>query len=113
MDGLAEPVRKRAERLQPEQRRKQLLRCAVREFARTGIGSTVHADVARDASVSVPTVFQYFATREHLTNAIIAEVERFLLQILDETIGDTASSTDTIRSVLLALPPPLILTLIT
>lgn len=101
MEELAEPVRKRAERLQPEQRRKQLLRCAVREFARTGIGSAVHADVARDASVSVPTVFQYFATREHLTTAVIAEVERFLLKILDETIGNSASSTDTIRAVLL------------
>ncbi len=101
IDEPAEPSRKRAGRLQPEQRRKQLLICAVQEFSRTGIGSTVHADIARRAGVSVPTVFQYFATREILTFEVIAEVEQFLLKILDETIGKAGSSTDTIRSVLL------------
>ena len=101
MQQLVEPPRKRAERLQPEKRRKQLLECAIREFARSGIGAAVHADVAREASVSVPTVFQYFATSEILITEVITEVERFLLKILDETIGTTGSSTDTIRAVLL------------
>ena len=101
MGKLVEPLRKRAERLPPEQRRKQLLECAVREFARSGISAAVHADVARDANVSVPTVFQYFATSEILTTEVVAEVERFLLSILDETISNTTSSTDTIRAVLL------------
>ena len=101
MQQLVEPPRKRAERLQPEKRRQQLLECAIREFARSGIGAAVHADVAREASVSVPTVFQYFATSEILITEVITEVERFLLKILDETIGTTGSSTDTIRAVLL------------
>ena len=99
MDKLIE--RKRAGRLQPEQRRQQLLACAVREFARIGIGSAVHADVAREAGVSVPTVFQYFPTREILTTSVIAEVERFLLDILKETIGKKTSSAETIREILI------------
>ncbi len=94
-------VRKRAGRLQPDQRRQQLLACAVLEFARVGIGSAVHADVARAAHVSVPTVFQYFPTREILTNSVIAEVERFLLEILEETISKEISSAETIREILL------------
>lgn len=60
-----------------EERRAQLLRCALRAFSSEGIGSAVHADIAAEAHVSVPTVFDYFPTRTALIEAVVDEVERF------------------------------------
>jgi TetR/AcrR family transcriptional regulator, hemagglutinin/protease regulatory protein len=102
MEKVLEHVRKRAGRLPPEVRQRRLLACAVREFARTGIGSAVHADIAREAGVSVPTVFQYFPSREILITSVLAEVERFLLQIIEQAVAARIASTEKIRTILLA-----------
>jgi TetR/AcrR family hemagglutinin/protease transcriptional regulator len=69
--------RRRAAKLSVAERRAQLLACAVKVFARNGIASAGHADVATEADVSVPTVFNYFPTRDALVGAVIDEVERF------------------------------------
>ncbi len=71
--------RPRARRLSPQARRAQLLACAVRVLAREGIAGGGHSQVAAEAGVSVPTVFVYFPTREALTEAVLAEVGRFIL----------------------------------
>src|SRR5271166_3075807 len=70
--------RARARRLDPSERRPQLLQCAIRVFARRGLGGAHHAEIAREARVSVPTVFFYFPTREVLVMAVLDEVARFL-----------------------------------
>lgn len=64
-------------RLPPEQRRSQLIRSAVKIAAAKGLGRVVHADVARESGVSVPTVFLYLKDREALLAAIIEEVGRY------------------------------------
>jgi TetR/AcrR family transcriptional regulator, hemagglutinin/protease regulatory protein len=56
-------------------------------FARRGIGAARHAEIAREAKVSVPTVFFYFPTREALVSAVLDEVARFFTE-LAETIHD-------------------------
>lgn len=71
----------RARRLPPEQRRAQLLECALRVFARRGLGAARHAEVAAEAGVSVPTVFVYFANRPALVAAVLDEVRRFYLEM--------------------------------
>jgi TetR/AcrR family hemagglutinin/protease transcriptional regulator len=68
----------RARRLDPSERRPQLLECAMRVFARRGLGAARHSEIAREAKVSVPTVFFYFPTREALVKAVLDEVARFL-----------------------------------
>ena len=70
-------------RLTAEARREQLLACALAVFARRGLGEARHAEVAREAGMSVPTVFNYFPTREALVLAVLDEVGRF---ILDEVL---------------------------
>jgi TetR/AcrR family transcriptional regulator, hemagglutinin/protease regulatory protein len=50
----------------------------MRVFARRGLGSARHSEIAREAEVSVPTVFFYFPTREALVKAVLDEVARFL-----------------------------------
>lgn len=63
----------------PSARREQLLGCALRTFAAKGLGDTRHTDLAQDAGVALPTVFHYYPTRDELTEAVLAEVSRFLL----------------------------------
>src|SRR5260370_20686973 len=65
-------------RLDPAERKPQLLQCAIRVFARRGLGGAHHAEIAREAHVSVPTVFFYFPTREALVMAVLDEIARFL-----------------------------------
>ena len=69
-------------RMQPEDRRAQLLDYGVQVFARLGIGRASHAEIAREAGVSVATVFNYFPTREILVQHILEEVARNLTTLL-------------------------------
>lgn len=75
--------RPRARRLLPAERRAQLLACALRVFARRGLGEARHAEIATEAGVSVPTAFVYFPTRGDLVNAVLDEVERFFLDLAE------------------------------
>ena len=75
--------RPRARRLPPEARRAQLLACAIGVFARRGIGSAGHADVAEVAGVSVPTVFVYFPSRVALVEAVLEEITRFYVELAE------------------------------
>jgi TetR/AcrR family hemagglutinin/protease transcriptional regulator len=78
---LYEPLYRR--RLPPEVRREQLLQCALRVFARRGIGAAHHAEIAAEAGVSVPTVFVYFTTRDALVDAVLDEVARFYIALAE------------------------------
>lgn len=48
-------------------------------FARRGIDRAGHAEIAREAGVSVSTMFVYFPTRAALVDAVLAEIERFFM----------------------------------
>lgn len=78
----ADAPRRRRTRLAPEQRTAQLLDSAIRVFARTGFASGVHAQVATEAEVAVSTVFLYFPTREALVDAVITEIDRYLVDLV-------------------------------
>lgn len=70
-------TRRRARALDKSERRARLLECAIRVFARRGIGAGRHAEVAKEAKVSVPTVFFYFPTHRVLVREVLNEVARF------------------------------------
>lgn len=79
-------------RLNPEERRLQLLQAAIKVFARRGIGRAAHADIAEETGVSVPTVFNYFNTREDLVDAVLSEVEDFFANVAMQMHGQTEKS---------------------
>ena len=70
---------KQRTRLLPEERRAQLLNCAVAAFAEHGVARATHSHVAERADVSISAVHSYFRTREDLVMAVLGEVEAFLL----------------------------------
>ncbi len=92
------PARKRAAaprtRLAPDERRAQLLRCALSAFAERGIRRTVHADVAKRAECAVSTVFLYFPTRDDLVDAVLGEVERFYIELAEQVHASQAPATE-------------------
>jgi TetR/AcrR family hemagglutinin/protease transcriptional regulator len=79
--------RRRAPALDKAERRALLLHCALRVFARRGLGAARHAEIARAARVSVPTVFFYFPTRKALVNAVLEEVARFFTEMAETVHG--------------------------
>lgn len=85
-DGEAAAPRGR--RLSPDERRRQLLDCALVVFARRGLGQARHAEIARGAGTSVATVFNYFPSREALVSAVLGEVGRFILDDVLAPIQD-------------------------
>ena len=95
MEPRAE-IRRRT-RLSPEARRSQLMECAIEVFSRRGIGRAGHAEIAEQAKVSVATVFNYFNTREELVDEVLAEIERFVNQMLSQAYGDQGSIFDKIH----------------
>ncbi len=88
---------RRRTRLSPEARRSQLMECAIEVFSRRGIGRAGHAEIAEQAKVSVATVFNYFNTREELVDEVLAEIERFVNQMLSQAYGDQGSIFDKIQ----------------
>ena len=95
MEPRAE-IRRRT-RLSPEARRSHLMECAIEVFSRRGIGRAGHAEIAEQAKVSVATVFNYFNTREELVDEVLAEIERFVNQMLSQAYGDQGSIFDKIQ----------------
>lgn len=70
-------------RLDPEERRKQLLAVAIDLFAEKGFGEAKHADIARRGGVSTAATFVYFPTRDALLNAVVKEITEFYLDFFD------------------------------
>ena len=68
-------------RLNPELRKQQLLDAAIIVFARRGLGRAAHADIAEETGVSVPTVFNYFKTREDLVAAVLSAIEDHFIEL--------------------------------
>jgi len=73
-------------RLAPQVRRAQLLDCAVAVFAEHGIARATHSQVAARAGVSMAAVHVYFRARADLVDAVLAEVEAYLLAMTAETL---------------------------
>lgn len=81
-------------RMSPEERRAQLLRCALEVFANKGIRRAGHAEVAKLAGCAVSTVFLYFDTREALVDAVLDEVESFYTELAARAHASTRPATE-------------------
>lgn len=89
-------------RLNPEERKNLLLVHAVENFANRGIGRGGHTEIAETGGVSVATVFNYFNTREALVEAVLEEVEHFLLDLAERTYRENTDPVTAIKAHLAA-----------
>lgn len=74
------PTRKR---LNPQERKQQLLKAAIDLFAKKGLGEAKHADIARRVGISTAATFVYFPTRSALLTSVVEEIGRFYLALFD------------------------------
>jgi TetR/AcrR family hemagglutinin/protease transcriptional regulator len=88
---LTAPARIVRTRLSPQARRAQLLECALAALAEHGVARATHSHVAERAGVSVPAVHSYFRTRDDLVEAVLGEVEAYLVGIVSESLGGPKS----------------------
>ena len=77
-----------------QERRADVLRVAVHEFARTGFQGTSTEDVARAAGISQPYLFKMFPTKKALFIALIEQgfgrVRQAFVEATADTTGDDA-----------------------
>jgi len=86
----------------PAERQRQLTRCAVRVFARYGLGNAGHAQVADEACVSTPTVFLYMPNRQALIDSVLNEVDRYLVELVERAASSTERAADKLLAVMQA-----------
>lgn len=70
-------------RYSPEKRREQLINLVIDSFADMGIERAGHGDVAKRAGISTATVFNYFPTKEALTQEGLEEIRKRILDMFD------------------------------
>ena len=68
----------------PEEKQRRVLESAKRAFARRGYAGTNVNDVARDAGISVGSLYQYFRTKEDIFLALIEHSHSLLASIIDD-----------------------------
>ena len=73
-------------RLTPGERRDQLYRLAVEIIAQEGVVPGAHARIAKDAGVSVATVFKYFRKAADLEDAVIHYVGEVMYYIYNDAL---------------------------
>ena len=86
----------------PAERRRQLTGCAVRVFSRSGLGNAGHAQVADEAAVSTPTAFLYFPTRQALLDCVLAEVDAYLVDLIDDAAAGEATASGKLLAIMQA-----------
>ena len=84
---MSETQVKRRLRLDPEERRPQLIACSLAVFAENGIARATHSQVAALAGVSVSAVYAYFRTRADLVAATLTPVEAYLDEMFEAVVA--------------------------
>lgn len=88
---------------QREKRRRQILFAAGKLFMDIGFDETTMEDIAREAVISVPTVYSYFASKNDLLFAIFETDEALIAPRIDGLLKNTpADPIDAIAEMVLA-----------
>ena len=93
---------KKRRRLSPEDRRDQLLNAAIRAYAEQGVERAGHGDIAKLTNASTATVFNYFPTREALTDAVLKSASERLFAAIDTPILEAERKPSAVLTELLA-----------
>jgi len=72
-------------RLPAEKRRKQIVRCAVRVFARSNYRKTRVADIASEAGISEAMIYKHFPSKKSIFIEVLQNMsERMISRLLEE-----------------------------
>lgn len=85
-------------RMKREERRRQILKCAVKVFARSNYKSTLVADIAAEAGIAEATVYKYFGTKEQIFLEILENISARVIRLWEEEYRKSDNVLDLIRS---------------
>lgn len=89
---------KTAKRLSQAARREQLLSAAIACYAELGVERAGHGDIAKRVGVSTATVFNYFETREVLTQAVFDAAYAVFEQMFNDLPPPSLSTTEQVKN---------------
>jgi AcrR family transcriptional regulator len=92
--SAAQPRRRYAPRLPPEQRREQLIDAALSVILEQGYGGVSMEAVARTAGVTRPVVYDHFPNLGRLLHALIEREEQYAIEQLEEIVPDDPGELD-------------------
>lgn len=71
-------------RLKAEERRKQILKCAVKVFARSNYKATRVADIASEVGISEAAIYKYFPKKEAIFLEILEHISTRVITVWNE-----------------------------
>ena len=89
-------------RLKAEDRRKQILKCAVKVFAQSNYKSTRVADIAEEAGISEAAIYKHFPKKEAIFLEILEHISRRVIAVWEEEYEKNVDVIETIRNMALA-----------
>jgi len=88
----------------PEEKRRTVLDAAAAEFAKGGFAAANINIVARNAGVSVGSIYKYFGSKENCFLAVLEDGFRELESSLASTLGSSASPLDKFEAIVRLIP---------
>ena len=84
-------------------RQEQILKAAKTIFAEKGFYEATISDIAREAQLSEPTIYEYFASKEDLLFSIPAETSRKIKEFFDVNLGMFRGAVNKLRGIIYSL----------
>jgi TetR/AcrR family transcriptional regulator len=84
----------------PEAKRQRVLESAKRAFAHHGFAGTNVNTVAREAGISVGSLYQYFRTKEDVFLALVEQSQGIIAGTIDSILDNTAGFRPRLRAIL-------------
>jgi TetR/AcrR family transcriptional regulator len=84
----------------PEEKRNRIIDAAVLEFATHGYDNANTNKIAKNAHISVGSLFQYFESKEYLFLTIVKYCSQLLIKAFEEVVVESDSFSVTIEKIL-------------
>jgi len=95
------PPKKPRRRLSREERREQILRCAIKVFARTNYRATRIADIAAEAGISEAMIYKHFPSKKSIFLEILEHMSRRILLFWQQEVDREPNALRALRNMLL------------
>jgi TetR/AcrR family transcriptional regulator len=85
-------------RLPADKRRKQILKCAVKAFARSNYRKTRVADIAAEAGISEAMIYKHFPSKKSIFIEILQDMSERIISRLKEELNKEQDALEALRS---------------
>ncbi len=91
-------MKKPEQRLPAEERKKQILKCAVTVFARSNYRGTKVADIAAEAGISEAAVYKYFPTKKSIFLEVIQHMSKRIITFWQDELDKEEKALNVLKN---------------